>query len=340
MHMPFNEIPGQERAKRFLSGIVRSGHIPHALLFSGLPGIGKEACALEFARLINCTAPDPFEDCGVCPSCRKISAGTSPDLLRIERDGAFIKLDQIRELKERVRFRPYENRWRVIVIRDAQHLREEASNALLKILEEPPANNLFILTVLEPQMLLPTIVSRCCHIRFQPLDGVEVEARLVSDHGVAPETAQRIAGLCEGSMERALWFTERDRLARWEYLRELIFNLKSASVSEFFGLASEWAQGTEDLEQDLEWLKLWLRELTINCFVDTNEPVSGALSDARPAGCKAPPEELFELYDHVEKALQHLRLNANKQLLAENVCFAIREKLYGQGDWHPLPKGR
>lgn len=338
--MAFSDVSGQERAKRFLVRIARSGHIPHALLFSGLAGIGKEACALEFAKLVNCSSPTPTDNCGHCSSCRKITTGSSPDLVRVSRDGAFIKLDQVRELKDRVRFRPYENRWRVIIIQDAQHLREEAGNALLKILEEPPAGNIFILTALEPQMLLPTIVSRCCHIRLQPLEARIVEERLITDHGVAPEKARGIAELCEGSLERALWYTEKNRFARWEFLKTVINKLESTTVSGFFSLAAEWVQGSEDFEHDLEWFRLWLRELTTACFVDTSVRAPGTLVEPGDALCRIRPEDLFELYDHIEKALQHLRLNANKLLVAEGVCFAIREKLYGQSDWNPLPQGR
>ena len=112
--------------------------------------------------------------------------------------GPTIKLDQIRSLKQRLSFRPFEGKWRIVIIEDAQDLREEAGNALLKLLEEPPKQNLFVLTALEPQMLLPTIVSRCCHVRLQPLEEIWIERYLLEAQGLTPPQAKKIAAMADG----------------------------------------------------------------------------------------------------------------------------------------------
>ena len=240
--MPFKDIPGQPRTKRFIRQLIQTGHIPHALLFTGMAGVGKIAMAFEFARAVNCLAPQDLDACGECESCRKMNAGSHPDILHVQAEGAFIKVDQIRALKERLRFSPFEGKWRAIIIQDAQNLRAESGNALLKLLEEPPAGNLFVLTAIEPRMLLPTIVSRCCHICFQPLEDEWIEARLVDACGMTASRAKEVAALAMGSMDRAMRFSEADSVARREQILGAVTGLRDLPMIDFFPFLAEWAK--------------------------------------------------------------------------------------------------
>ncbi len=121
-----------------------------------------------------------------------------------------------------------------MVIEDAQDLREEAGNALLKMLEEPPKQNLFVLTALEPQMLLPTIVSRCCHVRLQPLEETWIERYLLDAQGLAPSQAKKIAAMAEGSLDRARWLAEPARIAQMNEVLENVSRLESFPWLIFF----------------------------------------------------------------------------------------------------------
>src|SRR5208337_3552670 len=168
--MALADIAGQKRAMRFLKRLLQKDAIPHAFLFSGMAGAGKFAAAKEFAKALNCLYPQDYDSCEACDSCNKLEKGLHPDLVLIRSEGVFIKLEQVRDLLKRFRFRPFEGKFRVVIIQDAQKLMEPAANAMLKILEEPPKANIFILLATESQMLLPTMVSRCCQVRFQPLE--------------------------------------------------------------------------------------------------------------------------------------------------------------------------
>ncbi|MDY0042014.1 MAG: DNA polymerase III subunit delta' [Desulforhabdus sp.] len=337
--MSLREVPGQTRAKRFLSQLKRVGHVPHALLFSGMAGIGKTAVAREFAKAMNCSSAEDWDACDHCMSCRKIDQGVHPDLTWVTSDGAFIKLDQIRDLRKRVRFRPFEGTWRMIVIQDAQKLRDESANALLKMLEEPPGQNIFILLVLEPQMLLPTIVSRCCHVRFQPLADELIEQHLIGTCLIPPDHAKEIARMAEGSIERANWLAEENRILQWREILGNILSLEKMSMIEFFGLTARWAQKSEDLEQDLECIKLWLRDIILSRLINDYRP-SLEVDDV-PKGLQiASAQYLFSLYDKIEEAVQNLRGNANKQLTLEGVCLAIKDISHGQGSWGSVPQRR
>jgi len=338
--MSFAHAPGQERAKRFLKELVRTGHVPHAMLFSGMAGTGKKALAVEFAKLLNCLSPLDSGCCDVCDSCRKMDGGHHPDVIWVKSEGTFIKLDQVRSLKERMRYRPFEGKWRVIVMQDAQNLKEEAGNALLKLLEEPPGQNIFLLTVLEPQMLLSTIVSRCCHVRFQPLEETLVEGHLVSALNIPPARAREIARLAEGSLDRATWLAEEDRIRHWTELLETIHGLGDLPMIDFFPLVNRWAQKTEDLEHDLECIKLWVRDLVLSRLITDYHPVFQLDAKVRRAVQGARVEALFALYEEIEEAELDLRRNANRQLTLEGLCLAIKDGLYGQGGWNSFSQGR
>jgi DNA polymerase III subunit delta' len=337
--MALKDIPGQQRAIRFLRQLVRKEIIPHAFLFSGMAGTGKLAAALEFGKVLNCLEPTDFDCCGVCGSCRKIDQECHPDLVRVQADGASIKLDQIRELKERFRFRPFEGRWRIVIIQDAQKLGEEAANAILKILEEPPGGNVFILLAPESQMLLPTIVSRCCHVRFQPL-GDEVVADLLERGGLSQEQAREVARLSGGSLEKARWLTEEDRIANWKKVLDNLVKLDGLPILDFFPMISEWAKNREEVEQDLDCIRLWVRDLILFRLAGNHQLTFELDGRTRNAVQGIPPERVLLLYHNIEQAMRNLKVNANLQLTLEGVCLAIKDSLYGKGDWDTFSKRR
>ena len=261
--MALADIAGQQRAMRFLKQLLKKEAVPHALLFSGMAGTGKFAAAKEFAKALNCLDPQDYDSCGGCAACHKLEEGLHPDLVQIRSDGVFIKLEQIRELRKRFRFRPFEGKFRVVIIQDAQRLMEPAANAILKILEEPPKANIFILLAPESQMLLPTIVSRCCQVRFQPLDDEIVAECLTREGGLSADQAAVIARLAAGSIERARWLSEEDRIASWKKVVEKLESLDGLSILDFFPMVSDWAKSRETAEQDLEFIRLWVRDLIL-----------------------------------------------------------------------------
>ncbi|MEW5733681.1 MAG: DNA polymerase III subunit delta' [Thermodesulfobacteriota bacterium] len=209
------ESPGPDRVSQVLSAILAKQAVPNALLFSGQAGLGRYEKALSFAMALNCergpeTSSGPLSyafppaACGKCHSCRKILAGNHPDVLSLAKDGAFIKIGQVRSLLSTLALRPGEGAYRVVIVRDAESLNREAANALLKVLEEPPERTVFILTASRPADLLPTIVSRCRELRFHPEPEDGLALRLSREHGAAPREAEVAAGLSGGSFSRAV----------------------------------------------------------------------------------------------------------------------------------------
>ena len=190
--MPLRDITGHQRLVELLARSIAGGTLPPSLLFAGPAGATKRQTALAVAQTLNCldlrrvtdASGQPIADaCGVCASCLRIQRGVHPDVVIVEPgDTGAIRIDQIREVVERTAYRPFEGRRRVVVIDEADALMAPAQNALLKTLEEPPSLSVFILVTTRPDMLLPTVRSRCIRLLFtEPgTQEIDVEAREIA----------------------------------------------------------------------------------------------------------------------------------------------------------------
>ncbi|HET9595722.1 MAG TPA: DNA polymerase III subunit delta' [Anaeromyxobacteraceae bacterium] len=218
--MPFSELIGQDRALGHLRSALARGALHHAYLFGGPEGVGKATAARLLAQAGNCEAPEPERPCGACPPCRKIARSNHPDVLELAeervmaRQGRWeprggrtpskdIVVDQIRDLVDhRLALRRFEGRRRFVVIDPADAMNPQAQNALLKSLEEPPDDTTFVLVASNPDLLLPTIRSRCARVAFAPLGERAIAGRLAEEE-VAEEDALLAAALSGGSLARA-----------------------------------------------------------------------------------------------------------------------------------------
>jgi DNA polymerase-3 subunit delta' len=208
--MPFRIVAGHRRIVELLSRSIRGASLPPSLIFSGPQGVGKRLVADAVAQALNCASPvqetaNAFDACGECAACRRIARGVYPDVLVVAPgDNGSIKIEQIREVNDRAMYRPFEGRRRVTVIDDADALMPAAQNAMLKTLEEPPATSVFILVTSRPDALLPTVRSRCSHVRFGRLSAAEVASVLECDHTYGHREALAVAATSDGSVGRAL----------------------------------------------------------------------------------------------------------------------------------------
>jgi len=172
----FDGIVGQEHAVRTLKNAIRLDRVHHAFLFTGARGVGKTTTARVLARALNCEQGPTAEPCDSCASCAEIRAGTSPDVLEI--DGASnTGVDNVRELRENVRYLPSRGRFKLYIIDEVHMLSQAAFNALLKTLEEPPAHVKFIFATTEPQKIPITILSRCQRFDFR-----RVSTQVLAEH--------------------------------------------------------------------------------------------------------------------------------------------------------------
>lgn len=289
--MPFRDIIGHRKLVALLSRSIERGTLPPSLILSGPAGVGKRLAALAIAQASNCLEPlradhtiesegVVFDACGVCPACTRIARGVHPDVTFLEpNDKGNIRIEPVRELVERSGYRPFEGRRRVSVIDQANGLDRSAQNALLKVLEEPPSASSFLLVTAHPDLLLPTVRSRCPQLRFRPLATAEVASALLQ-HGRSATEAHAVAALADGSIGRALEASAGDLVeARDVAIRVLAEAAASADPRRRMESAKELvgkAAGATDREQ----LATYLRAM------------SSLLRDVEVASCKLDPAML------------------------------------------------
>jgi DNA polymerase III subunit gamma/tau len=211
----FAEIVGQQHVTRTLQNAIQSGRVAHAYIFSGARGVGKTTTARILAKALNCVHGPTPTPCNECDSCREIAAGSSLDVLEI--DAASNRgIDQVRELRDMVRYAPVGGRSKVIILDEAHMLTDEASNALLKTLEEPPEKVVFVMATTEPEELVDTIRSRSQHFHFRALSFAEIVQALqaiASKEGltIEPGAIAVMARAADGSLRDALSLIEQAR---------------------------------------------------------------------------------------------------------------------------------
>ena len=229
----FADVVGQQHVTRTLSNAIQSGRVAHAYIFSGARGVGKTTTARILAKALNCVKGPAAEPCNECDSCREIGLGNSLDVIEI--DAASNRgIDQIRELREMVRYAPAGGRYKVVILDEAHMLTDEASNALLKTLEEPPDKVIFVMATTEPENLADTIRSRSQHFHFRALSFGEISDALREICAKENLTAEPGA---IGVMARAAEGSLRDGLSLLEQARAYCGStITDAQVRELLGV--------------------------------------------------------------------------------------------------------
>jgi len=237
--MLWDNVVGHAAVKRSLQKAVEQGRVNHAYLFTGPSGVGKFMVARAFAAAILC----PDGGCGECNVCRRVMGEKHPDVVVVRPAGKNIPVDTIREMRMSAFRKPLEGASRVYIIKNAERMWEEGASTLLKILEEPPANVVFILVTANPAGVIPTIRSRCQEIMFSmvPLD--ELSGYLQEVKGISPERAELVARLTGGVLGRALdWCDDSWRLSRRDNVVRAARALKRADLNQTLELAAELLQ--------------------------------------------------------------------------------------------------
>ena len=193
-------VSGHDWAVLSLDRAVSADRPAHAYLISGPPQIGKATLARSLALALDCQAAESARPCGQCRSCQLINAGKHPDAQLIEPDGARVKIDQVRALQHDLALRPIEGRYRVAIFDQFETATIEAQNALLKTLEEPPDYVVLIVLAADPELLLPTIVSRCQQMPLRPLTIAQVREALIKQWNVEPDQANLLAHFSGGRL--------------------------------------------------------------------------------------------------------------------------------------------
>jgi DNA polymerase-3 subunit gamma/tau len=304
----FDDLVGQQHVTETLKNAIKNDRVAHAYIFSGARGVGKTTAARILAKALNCVKGPTAQPCGECDSCREIAAGSSLDVIEI--DAASNRgIDQIRELREMVRYAPAASRSKVVILDEAHMLTGEASNALLKTLEEPPDRVIFVMATTQPEDLVDTIRSRSQHFHFRALTFAEIAGRLEEiakkeNLKIEPGAMAVIARMAEGSLRDALSLLEQARAYCGETipdkevrellgvvpddaLEELVGAISEGSADRALGLVHTFQKEGRNLQHFCREAIRHIRNLLIARVCGADSELIAATPDQRPALAKA-----------------------------------------------------
>lgn len=264
--------------------------------------------------------------CGQCRCCRKILSATHPDVHWVFPSGTYIKVDQIRELCQRLALKPHEAKTRVVIIADAHTLNTEAGNTLLKTLEEPPERTVFVLTARQASDLLPTILSRCRHIRFNPISRESIGNYLERRYGLDADAADIVAAMAGGSLTRAAAMIEKDWIAHRNWIIKTLTQLESQPLNYQLAFAESLAKSRSRLETALDIMKSWYRDLAVYPHQPAQLINRDFQADIAAGSLKMAPSRLLEIAQAIEAAARNINANANARLAMDHLVLALTDK--------------
>lgn len=261
----FKEMVGQEHVVRTLTNALKNDMISHAYLFSGPRGTGKTSMARLLAKAVNCLDRKGAEPCNKCRACTELSKGSSMDLVEIDA-ASHRGIDDIRELREGIRFSPTSLKYKVFIIDECHQLSKAASNALLKTLEEPPSHAIFVLATTEPQKMLPTILSRCQQFSFrllklpeivQKMENILKKEKIETEESALYEIARAARGSlrdAESLLDQVITFAGQDKKIEAQEVKEVLGLVQTEAVAQFAKLIfkEEQKQAVDLLHQKQE----------------------------------------------------------------------------------------
>lgn len=344
--MTLQAVKGQPRAVAALRAALKRGALPHACLFSGPSGVGKELAAVGLAQALLCKEV-PGEGCGRCSTCTRIERFAHPDVLwllpeeeqvrrRLAGRSDFahvpsreVRVEQVRQLQERLSLRGLESARKVVLVLSAEAMNPAAQNAFLKTLEEPPSDTTLVLVTSAPDRLLPTLRSRCVRYPFSPLPLALVAARVAELRGLPKEQAEAIAALADGSLERALALKPEQLELRRALIRafEAVKGSDLRSALRFAELAGT---SREDAEEALAVLITWVRDVAVVPFGQALFHPE-LLSLATSAAQRLDEDQLHFRFRLLDEALVAIRQrNASPRLQLERLALEMSGSSAGE----------
>ena len=321
--MSFSDIKGQDRALGILTQGIHTGHIFSSYLFIGPDGIGKRKTAENFAKALNCLA-DGEKPCDECISCKKADSRIHPDVFCIEPRGpsASLGIDQIRSVIRHTSLKPYEGRKKVFIIDKAHTMNDEAANAFLKTLEEPPEDTVLILISRSKELLLSTIVSRCHTVKFTTAPTELIKGTLIDRFDIPAGEAKMLSNFSFGRIGEAVRIKEKGLLDRKNRIIECL-RKGSGDIAREIGTYAD----REELKENCSFLISFFRDVFLYRALRDESAVyhSDRTADIRYFSNRVSSDELNTLLQRIIELSSYIDYNVNPKIIVDVLCSEVRK---------------
>lgn len=327
----FSSIVGQEHIKEHLQKAISQNKISHAYLFAGERGIGKEYIANLFAMTLQCEAnSEDIEPCYECTSCKQFLSKNQPDVVRITHEKPnSIGVDDIRlQINSDTQYKPYKSKWKIYLINDAQKMTDQAQNALLKTLEEPPEYVIIILLTTNTNLLLPTLLSRCVTLSMRPVEDKVIRKYLMEQLKVPDYQADICVAFARGNIGKAKNLASSED---FDHIKdEAITVLKYINTMEITDLIQSIKKIGEfkiDIHEYLDIMMIWYRDvLLFKATHDVNDLIfKEEVKYIREQANKSAYEGIETIVQAIENTKKRLDANVNFDLALELLMLTIKE---------------
>ena len=326
----FKDIIGQDNIKKHLQEGITKGKLSHAYIINGETGSGRHLIASALTKTLLCENRTAEGDaCGVCKSCMQVDTGNHPDLRFITHEKQSIGVDDIRtQLINDVTIKPYSSSHKIYIVPDANKMTEEAQNALLKTIEEPPEYAMIILLTDNYENLLETIKSRCIVLNTRPLGKEEITQYLIKNLQMEPERASIAAGFCQGNVGKAIHFASSDDFQKMkEDTLNLLKKIDEMDVTEIMTVIEELATKKGKINEYLDLMLLWFRDiLMFKVTKDANILLyREEYNTISKQASKRNYEDIENIINAIDKAKIRLDANVNFKTAIELLLLTIKD---------------
>lgn len=324
----FKDIIGHEQVIHHMQNAIRQKKFSHAYLLCGEAGSGKRLAAEAFAKTILCEE-GCIEACGKCKSCKQIESGNHPDFKAVVREKATLGVKEIREqVTADVQIKPYSSEYKIYFIDEAEKMTEEAQNALLKTIEEPPEYAVFLLSVTRQELLLQTVLSRCVLLQFHPVATGKIKQFLMEKKGIPDYLAESAATFSGGLTGRAVQYAESESFSEQrDEVLHLVKHVDEMTMAEIMENVKIFAAKKDTADEYLEMILLWYRDVllykatkNLNMLLFRDQPEAIAAQ----AG-KRSFENLQGIVEALEQVKQRMKSNVNFENALELLLLYMKE---------------
>ncbi|WP_092563541.1 DNA polymerase III subunit delta' [Anaeromicropila populeti] len=326
----FDNIIGHDKIIENMMKSVELGKISHAYILEGEPGSGKSMLAGLFAKALQCENENQEDKpCGRCKSCLQAVSNNHPDIIKVIHEKASIGVDDIRiQVNSDIGVKPYSSPYKIYIIDDADKMTEQAQNALLKTIEEPPGYGVLLLLASNASKLLPTILSRCVILKLKPVSVSDIKKYLMEKHQVPDYMAEISAKFSQGNVGKAIRYASSEEFI--EGKNEVLHLLKYVDEMKTYELLEGIKRLTErklEIYDYIDLMILWYRDVLL--FKVTNNPnlllYREEFAFIKKDAQKSSYEGIEEVIKAMEKAKERLRSNVNFEIAIELMLLVIKE---------------